>query len=114
RPRVSGLSVIISLRSIVGRFLENSRDFYFQNGGDEEVYIGSADMMERNLDHRVEALAAIRSPEIVEQLKLVLDLALSDNVGAWTLDRRGAWTRVPTSAEGEIRLSLQEQLMRHS
>jgi polyphosphate kinase len=70
--------------------------------------------MERNLDHRVEALAVVRSPEIVEQLKLVLDLAMSDNVGSWTLDRRGVWTRVPPPAEGEIRLSLQEQLMRHS
>jgi polyphosphate kinase len=98
----------------VGRYLEHSRIYYFQNGGEEEVYIGSADLMERNLDHRVEAVAVVRSPEIVEQLKLVLDLGLSDNVGAWTLDRRGAWTRVPVSAEGEIRLSLQEQLMRHS
>jgi polyphosphate kinase len=70
-------------------------------------------MMERNLDHRVETLAAVKSPEIREQLKLVLDLALSDNVGAWTLDRRGRWTRVP-APEGEMRLSLQEQLMRHS
>jgi polyphosphate kinase len=113
RPGVKGLSRNITVRSIVGRFLEHSRVFYYQNGGDEEVYIGSADMMERNLDHRVEALAAVKSPEIREQLKLVLDLALSDNVGAWTLDRRGKWTRVPAT-EGEIRLSLQEQLMRHS
>jgi polyphosphate kinase len=101
------------VRSIVGRFLEHSRIFYFQNGGNEEVYIGSADMMERNLDHRVEALAQVKSPEIRDQLKLVLDLGLSDNVGAWTLDRNGKWTRVP-SPESEIRLSLQEQLMRHS
>jgi polyphosphate kinase len=113
RPGAKGLSRNITVRSIVGRFLEHSRVFYFQNGGDEEVFIGSADMMERNLDHRVEALAAVKSPEIREQLKLVLDLALSDNVGAWTLDRRGRWTRVP-APEGEIRLSLQEQLMRHS
>jgi polyphosphate kinase len=113
RPGVKGLSRNVTVRSIVGRFLEHSRVFYFQNGGDEEVYIGSADMMERNLDHRVEALAAVKSPEILEQLKLVLDLALSDNVGAWTLDRRGRWTRV-SAPEGEIRLSLQEQLMRHS
>jgi polyphosphate kinase len=113
RPGAKGLSRNITVRSIVGRYLEHSRIFYFQNGGDEEVFIGSADMMERNLDHRVEVLAAVKSPEIREQLKLVLDLALSDNVGAWTLDRRGRWTRVP-APEGEIRLSLQEQLMRHS
>jgi polyphosphate kinase len=113
RPSVKGLSRNVNVRSIVGRFLEHSRIFYFQNGGDEEVFIGSADMMPRNLDHRVEALAAVKAPEIREQLKLVLDLAMSDNVGAWTLDRRGKWTKIP-SPESEIRLSLQEQLMRHS
>jgi polyphosphate kinase len=113
RPGVKGLSKNVTVRSIVGRFLEHSRVFYFQNGGEEEVYIGSADMMPRNLDHRVEALAAVKAPEIREQLKLALDLGLSDNVGAWTLDRRGKWTHVP-SPESEIRLSLQEQLMRHS
>jgi polyphosphate kinase len=113
RPGVKGLSRNITVRSILGRFLEHSRVYYFQNGGEEQVFIGSADMMERNLDHRVEALAAVKSPEIREQLKLVLDLALSDNVGAWTLDRRGKWNRVP-APEAEMRLSLQEQLMRHA
>jgi polyphosphate kinase len=113
RPGVEGLSKSITVKSIVGRYLEHSRIFYFQNGGDEEVYIGSADMMERNLDHRVEALAVVKSPEIRDQLKLVLDLGLSDNVGAWTLDRNAKWRRVATP-ESEVRLSLQEQLMRHS
>jgi polyphosphate kinase len=113
RPGVEGLSRNITVRSIVGRFLEHSRIFYFENGGDEHVYIGSPDMMERNLDHRVEVVTAVESPEIIEQLKLVLDLALSDNVGAWTLDWHGGWTRV-VAPEGEILLSLQEQLMRHS
>ncbi len=113
RPGVKGLSGNVTVRSIVGRFLEHSRVFYFENGGDEEVFIGSADMMQRNLDHRVEALAALKSPEIRERLKLVLDLALSDNTNSWTLDRRGKWTRVP-APESEIRMSLQEQLMRHS
>ena len=93
RPGVKGLSKNITVRSILGRFLEHSRIYYFHNGGDEEIYIGSADMMQRNLDRRVEALAAVKSPELREQLKLVLDLALSDNVGAWTLDRRGRWTQ---------------------
>jgi polyphosphate kinase len=113
RPGVEALSKSITVRSIVGRFLEHSRIFYFQNGGDEEVFIGSADMMERNLDHRVEALAAVKSPESRDQLKLVLDLGLSDNVGAWMLDRSGKWRQVATP-ESEVRLSLQEQLMRHS
>jgi polyphosphate kinase len=113
RPGVKGLSKNINVRSIVGRFLEHSRVFYFENGGDEEMFFGSADMMQRNLDHRCEALAVVKSHEIREQVKLVLDLALSDNVGSWTLDRRGKWTKVP-APESEIRLSLQEQLMRHS
>ena len=64
RPGVKELSKNITVRSIVGRFLEHSRIFYFQNGGDEEIYIGSADMMQRNLDRRVEALAAVKSPEL--------------------------------------------------
>jgi polyphosphate kinase len=113
RPGVKGLSKNITIKSILGRFLEHSRIFYFENGGEEEVYIGSADLMERNLDRRVEALAAVKSPEIRDHLKLVLELGLSDNTGSWTLDRRGRWTRVPVP-ESEIRLNLQEQLMRHS
>jgi polyphosphate kinase len=113
RPGVKGLSKHISVRSIVGRFLEHSRVYYFHNGGDEELYIGSADMMERNLTRRVEALAAVKAPALQEHLKLVLDLALSDNAGSWTLDRRGRWSRAH-AAEGEARLSLQDQLMGHS
>jgi polyphosphate kinase len=113
RPDVKGLSKNISVKSILGRFLEHSRVFYFENAGDEEVYIGSADLMERNLDRRVEALAAVKSPEIKDQLKLVLELALSDNTGSWTLDRRARWIRISVP-ESEMRLNLQEQLMRHS
>ena len=104
RPGVKGLSKNITVRSIVGRFLEHSRVFYFQNGGEEEIYIGSADMMERNLDHRVEALAAVKSPEISEQLKLVLDLALSRQhrlVGARPARAGGRVCRRP---ESEMRL----------
>jgi polyphosphate kinase len=112
RPGVKSLSKNISVRSILGRFLEHSRVYYFQNGGDEQLFIGSADMMPRNLDWRVEALARVKSPELREQLKLVLDLALSDNSSAWTLDRGGKWHKVKPQ-EGEVRLDFQEQLMRH-
>ena len=112
RPGVKGLSKNIRVRSIVGRFLEHSRAFYFQNGGDEQLFIGSADMMPRNLDRRVEALAIVKSPEIREQLKLVLDLALSDNSSAWTLDRHGRWSKVQLG-EADVRMDFQEQLMRH-
>ena len=94
RPGVKGLSKNISVRSILGRFLEHSRVYYFDNGGDPQIYIGSADMMPRNLDSRVEALATVKPPELREHLKLVLDLALSDNCSAWTLDRQGRWNKV--------------------
>ena len=112
RPGVKSLSKNITVRSILGRFLEHSRIYYFSNGGDEQIYIGSADLMPRNLDWRVEALAAVKAPEMREQLKLVLDLALSDNSSAWTLDRSGKWHKV-TPKEGEVHLDFQEQLMRH-
>jgi polyphosphate kinase len=112
RPGVKGLSRNISVRSILGRFLEHSRIFYFENGGDEQIYLGSADMMPRNLDWRVEAIAVVKAPELREQLKLVLDLALSDNCSAWTLDRSGRWHKVQPK-EDEVELSFQEQLMRH-
>ena len=109
---MKNLSKNITVRSIVGRFLEHSRIFYFRNGGEEETYIGSADMMERNLVRRVEALASVASPDLKEHLKLILELALSDNTGSWTLDRRARWTKV-AAPESEMHLSLQEQLARH-
>ena len=112
RPGVKGMSRNVTVRSILGRFLEHSRVYYFENGGDDRLFVGSADLMPRNLDWRVEALAAVKSPELREQVKLVLDLALSDNASAWTLDRNGRWHRV-TPKEGDVRLDFQEQLMRH-
>jgi polyphosphate kinase len=111
RPGVKNLSKDITVRSVVGRFLEHSRVYYFQNGGDPQIYIGSPDLMPRNLDTRVESLAIVKSTDLRNQLKLVLDLALSDNTGSWELDRHGRWSKV-TPADGEPRLSVQEQLMR--
>ena len=110
RPGVKGLSKNITVRSILGRFLEHSRVYYFENGGDAEAYIGSPDMMPRNLDARVEALSVVKSKELRDHLKLVLDLALSDNSSGWLLDRHGRWSQV-SPPEGEMRLDFQEQLM---
>ena len=99
------------MRSVLGRFLEHSRVFYFANGGEEEVLIGSADMMHRNLDRRVEALVRVTSPELRERLKTVLDLAFAEDCLAWTLDHNGEW-HAPRRTSGHPGISLQVQLMR--
>lgn len=111
RPGVPGLSQTIRVRSILGRFLEHSRIFYFHNGGEEELLIGSADMMHRNLDRRVEALVRVESPELKLRLKRVLELAFADTCSAWRLDEEGEWH--PPQQEGsEAGISLQVDLMR--
>jgi polyphosphate kinase len=98
RPGVPGLSETIKVISIVGRFLEHSRVFYFQNGGEEEVYIGSADWMLRNLDRRVELLAPIDDPRLKRFLRdELLDAYLRDNVKARLLLPDGAYLRVKGS-----------------
>jgi polyphosphate kinase len=110
RPGIKKLSKGIRVRSILGRFLEHSRIFYFENGGDEEIFIGSADIMQRNLDGRVEAIAAVKSPALRTQLKFLLELALSDNTSSWSLRGDGRWThRTPDPKEPA--LDFQKQLM---
>ena len=92
RPGVNGLSQTIRVRSIVGRFLEHSRIFYFANGGEEEVYIGSADWMTRNLDRRVEVVAPVLDPQLRKYLKdTVLAAYLRDNVKARVLNAEGIY-----------------------
>jgi polyphosphate kinase len=96
RPGIAGISDNIRVRSIVGRFLEHSRIFWFENGGQQEMYIGSADLMERNLDRRVESLAPIKHPEIFEHLRdVVLDAYLRDTERAMVLDSAGHYDRLP-------------------
>jgi polyphosphate kinase len=111
RPGVPGVSENIRVRSIVGRFLEHSRMFWFLNGGQEEMYIGSADLMERNLDRRVEVLAPIRDPEILTHLReVVLGSYLRDVDRAMALDSSGQYER-PDGSDGGF--NSQDFLLQH-
>ena len=96
RPGVPGVSDRISVRSIVGRFLEHSRVWYFENDGKPEVYIGSADLMERNLNKRVEAVCPIRDPDLAQFIRhVILEAYLRDNVRARVLQSDGTYVAVP-------------------
>jgi len=111
RPGVPGLSDTITVTSIVGRFLEHSRIFYFLNGGEEDIYIGSADWMQRNLDRRVELVAPIEDPRIKKHLKEeVLDVCLRDNVKARRLGPDGSYERV-RAREGEATVDSQSHFI---
>jgi len=124
RPGLADISENISVYSLVGRFLEHSRIFYFENGaradpgenddwGDPEYYIGSADWMTRNLDYRVEAVTPVTSPEIQRQLRFNLELVLSDNRKLWEMDSDGEYhQRYPN--DGERVISAQDILMRET
>jgi polyphosphate kinase len=96
RPGVAGLSDRIRVRSIVGQFLEHSRIFCFGNGGRPEYYLGSSDLMPRNLDRRVEAVVPVGDPKLRQRLQQILDVLLADDVLAWELGADGSWRRVPT------------------
>lgn len=111
RPGVPGLSERIRVRSIVGRYLEHSRIFLFENGGGigiPAVFIGSPDLMPRNLDRRVEALAPIDDPELQDRLREILDVNLSDDILAWTLGPDGTWAHVPRGGTVDTHERFQE------
>jgi polyphosphate kinase len=93
RPGVEGLSENIRVRSIVGRFLEHSRIYEFEAGDRSRTYIGSADLMQRNLDHRIEVLVPVENARIRQDVHTTLDSALADDVNAWLLGPDGTWTR---------------------
>jgi polyphosphate kinase len=100
RPGVPGLSETVEVRSILGRFLEHSRIFWFENGGAPNAWIGSADMMHRNLDRRVEVLVRLPGEANVDAIARLLDLAFDADTRAWELDSDGAWRR----NEGSVQL----------
>ena len=106
KPGVPGLSESIKVRSVLGRYLEHSRVFAFANGGNPEVFIGSADMMHRNLDRRVEALVRITQPDQIKDLEGMFDLAMSDESSSWHLEPSGEWVRHKSS------IDVQDEFMR--
>jgi polyphosphate kinase len=111
RPGVPGLSGTMRVRSILGRFLEHSRVFWFENGGSPEVWIGSADLMHRNLDRRVEALVRLPGQNQVDEVARLLDLSFDDRTSSWWLKPDGEWDRHHLDADGEPLRDLQEMLI---
>jgi len=106
RPGIVGLSENITVRSILGRFLEHSRIYHFVNGGEDEYWIGSADLMHRNLDRRVESLVRIERPPHKASLQEIFDLSLSDETSSWHQDI-DSWKRNSKSSSGEPLQDLQ-------
>ena len=111
KPGVPGLSENIRVRSILGRYLEHSRIFSFAGGGDPAVFIGSADMMHRNLDRRVEALVRLSQPDHIREMKALFELAMSDEASTWHLGSDGAWTRHQYGADGKPLIDVQDKTM---
>ncbi|TCC27987.1 RNA degradosome polyphosphate kinase [Kribbella speibonae] len=111
RPGVPGLSENIQVRSILGRFLEHSRVFLFENGGEPEVWIGSADLMHRNLDRRVEVLVQLKQPDHVTELSELFDLAMDDGTGSWWLQADDTWQARLSGPDGEPLRDMQERLI---
>jgi polyphosphate kinase len=113
RPQLPGISENIRVVSIIGRYLEHSRIFYFRNQGQEEFFIGSADWMPRNLDRRVEAVTPIDHPRLMKELREVLDILLADNRQAWELQSDGQYVQRRPADEDDER-SAQVMLMERS
>jgi polyphosphate kinase len=113
RPGISGLSERITVRSVLGRFLEHSRILSFQTGDRVAVWIGSADLMPRNLDRRIEVLTPIEDSRLRVEIGVVLDALLADTRFSWTLSPDGAWQRT-APAKGRRAVSAQEALMKRA
>ena len=111
KPGVPGLSENIRVRSVLGRYLEHSRIFSFTGGGDPSVFIGSADMMHRNLDRRVEALVRLSQPDHIREMNALFELAMSDAAATWHLGADGAWTRHQYDDNGQPLIDVQDRTM---
>jgi polyphosphate kinase len=113
RPGVKGFSDNIRVTSIVGRFLEHSRIYYFRNGGAEDIYLGSADLMRRNLSHRVEILFPVSNTKLVRRLKDILDMQLADEKKSHSLESDGHYVRsnkcgAPDAIDSQLRFLANE------
>jgi polyphosphate kinase len=111
RPGVAGLSDNIRVRSILGQFLEHSRIYEFANAGDPEIFIGSADMMHRNLDRRIETLVSITNEAHIAEITHLLDLGFDPQTASWHLDEDGGWHSVSTASNGAPLRDLQHHLI---
>ncbi|MFS0866781.1 RNA degradosome polyphosphate kinase [Microbacterium sp. 179-B 1A2 NHS] len=111
RTDLPGVSDNITVRSILGRYLEHSRIFAFHNAGDPQIFIGSADMMHRNLDRRVEALVRVIAPTHLTELTELFDLAMSDKTSSWHLGENGEWLRHSVDKDGKPLIDLHDKTM---
>jgi polyphosphate kinase len=112
RPGIPRLSENIRVTSVVGRFLEHSRIYYFHNGGNPDIYLGSADLMPRNLDRRIETLFPIEDPGLKQELTEILDLSLADNVSARLLQADGSYVQLTPGKHEKARNSQAEFMAR--
>jgi polyphosphate kinase len=114
RPQIPGVSENIRVRSIVGRFLEHSRLYWFANGGRPNVGIGSSDLMHRNLDRRVEVLVSITNAAHIAEIEDLFDVAFNERTGAWWLSGDGTWHERVLDENGQPLRDLQEMLINRS
>jgi polyphosphate kinase len=110
-PGIAGVSENIRVRSVLGRFLEHSRIFHFANGGEDEIYIGSADLMDRNLNRRVESLVRVTRVEHKQSLIKIFDQYTSSTTAAWHLLSSGKWLLVDRDASGQPLSDLQAMII---